>query len=184
MARAKIYIAKAPKSLIGRRRYRTQRSSICALCFAEMALARQGAKTLDRETKSYSEKAASGPSHHPEASSTKATKRLASSTPADPRNGRNWDFFVLLHAMMLLLDSDPRTTVLEGDDEEEGKEDPRHLQGVGCPADEVPAVVGLCDEEGARVQYAPWSGVSIFWGSSRDRQAVNRAEAAIDKSAR
>ena len=72
---------------IGRRRYRTHRRAICALCLAEITLVRARKRKIGKRqrVRRYSKKApASGPSR-PEASSTKATKRLASSAPEEWR---------------------------------------------------------------------------------------------------
>ncbi len=98
-SRRKIYTAKAPTPYIGRRRYRTQRSAICALCFAEMTLVRARKRKIGKRHKvrKYSRKATAYGPNRPEASSTKATKRLASSIPAAPRKGRNLDF---VHTML------------------------------------------------------------------------------------
>ena len=70
--------------------------AICALCLTEMTLTRARNLKIGKGHRvfKYSKKnaEASGPSR-PEASNTNGTKRLGSSTPSAPRNGRNLLYF-------------------------------------------------------------------------------------------
>ena len=83
-----------------------------------------------------------------------ATKRLASSTPAAPRNGRNLDFFSYTRCSI--------ANDCPGRRGGGGEEDPCHLQAGGCPA-KMPVVVGLC------AVWEPCGGAAALLSEGRRR---------------
>ena len=163
----------AQKSTQRRRYYCNHRSAICALCFAEMTLVRARKRNTGKRRK-YSRKATASAPSRPEASSSKATKRLASSTSAAPRKGRNLDFF---SCTWCSIENDCPGRQRGGERGQEGRSVSPPNEGMSCrdacrrrPLRRgVPRVL-----EAPR--YSPGAAAPLEW-----RQAVDRVEAATGK---